>query len=119
MPSPIRAAARRGRALDLVLLGVAVAAVDAETLLHAEAAGLGGEQLGHAGLQVRANACVLQSRRTQREQPGRVHLCGHVGELELDRLVLGDRLAEGLALLGVAQAELERAGRCPRRGRRR
>src|SRR6266566_7220368 len=40
------------QALDLVLLGIAVAAVDAQALLHAEAPGLGGEQLGHAGLQV-------------------------------------------------------------------
>ena len=31
-------------------------------------------------------------------------LGGHVGELELDRLVLGDRLAERLALAGVRDA---------------
>src|SRR6185437_2222159 len=41
-------------ALDLVFLGVAVAAVDAEALLDAVAAGLGGEELGHARLQVGA-----------------------------------------------------------------
>ena len=33
----------------------------------------------------------------------------HLGELEGDRLVLGDRLAERLALLAVAQRQLERA----------
>ena len=45
---------------------------------------------------------------------------GHVGELELDRLVLCDRLAEGLALLRVAQRRARaRAGRCRRHGRRR
>src|ERR1019366_1595235 len=95
--------------LDLVLLGVAVAAVDAKALLDAEATGLGGEQLGHPRLEVRANACVLQARRAQSEQPGGVDLGGHVGELELDRLVLCDRLAERLALLGVAQSQLQGA----------
>src|SRR5947209_20520598 len=49
--------------LDLVLLRVAVAAVDAERLLDAEAPRLGGEQLGHPRLQVRALAGVLQARR--------------------------------------------------------
>src|SRR5829696_4532943 len=53
-------------ALDLVLLGVAVAAVDAEALLDAEAPGLGGEELGHPRLEVRALAGVLQSGGPQR-----------------------------------------------------
>ena len=53
------------------------------------------------------------TRRAAHEQPGRVDLRGHVGELELDRLVLGDRLAEGLALLRVLQRQLERALREP------
>ena len=47
------------------------------------------------------------------EQPRRLDLRGHVGELELDRLVLRDRLAERLALLRVAKAQLERALRQP------
>src|SRR5919206_37357 len=97
------------QALDLVLLRVAVAAVDAEALLHAEAPGLGGEELGHAGLEVGALAGVLEPRGAQREQPGGLDLSRHVGQLELDRLVLGDRAPEGAALLGVAQRELERA----------
>src|SRR4051794_30887885 len=95
--------------LDLVLLRVAVAAVDAEGVLHDLLAGLRGEQLRHAGLEVGALAGVLEPRRLAREEPRRLHLGGHVGELELDRLVLGDRLAEGLALLRVAQRQLERA----------
>src|SRR3712207_8054408 len=48
-------------ALDLVLLGVAVAAVDAQRLLGAEPAGLRREELGHARLDVRALARVLQA----------------------------------------------------------
>ena len=38
----------------------------------------------------------------------RLEHCVHVGELELDRLVLGDRDAEGLALLRVPDRRLER-----------
>ena len=45
----------------------------------------------------------------QRQQARGLDLGRHVGELELDRLVLGDLLAEGLALLRVAQRQLERA----------
>src|SRR5829696_594768 len=95
--------------LDLVLLRVAVAAVDAERLLHDLLAGLGGEQLGHARLEIRALPRVLHARGLQREQPGGLDLRGHVRQLELDRLVLRDRLAERLALLRVAQRQLEGA----------
>src|SRR4051794_35218137 len=96
-------------ALDLVLLRVAVAAVDAEALLDALLAGLRGEQLGHAGLEVRARAGVLHPRGLAGYEAGGLDLGRHIGELELDRLMLGDRLAEGLALLAVAQGELEGA----------
>src|SRR6476646_6102382 len=95
-------------ALDLVLLRVAVAAVDAEALLDALLAGLRGEQLRHPGLEVGALASVLHPRRLAGQQARRLDLGRHVGELELDRLVLGDRLAEGLALLAVAEGQLER-----------
>src|SRR5436190_5407768 len=95
-------------ALYLVLLGVAVAAVDAEALLDALLAGLRGEQLRHPGLEVGALAGVLHPRRLAREESCCLDLGRHVGELELDRLVLGDLLAEGLALLAVAESELQR-----------
>src|SRR4051812_29757329 len=96
-------------ALDLVLLRVAVAAVDAEALLDALLAGLRGDQLGHAGLQIGTHAGVLHPRRLTGDEAGGLDLGRHVGELELDRLVLGYRLAERLALLAVAQGELEGA----------
>src|SRR3954452_23731230 len=50
------------QALDLVLLGVAVAAVDAEALLDAEAPGLRREQLRHPCLELGALPRVLQPR---------------------------------------------------------
>src|SRR3954452_21652364 len=97
------------QALDLVFLGVAVAAVDAERVLDALLAGLGREQLRHPGLDVRALARVLHARGLEHQQPRRLDLGGHVGELELDRLVLGDRLAERPPLLRVAQPQLQRS----------
>src|SRR4051812_630891 len=47
------------QALDLVLLGVAVAAVDAEAVLDALLARLGRQQLRHAGLEIRPLPGVL------------------------------------------------------------
>src|SRR3954465_1760268 len=94
--------------LDLVLLRVAVAAVDAEAFFDAVLAGLRGEELGHPGLEVGALAGVLHPRRFAGDEAGGLELGRHVGELELDRLVGGDRLAEGLPFLAVAEGELER-----------
>src|SRR3954471_23478906 len=54
--------------LDLVLLRVAVAAVDAERVLHDLLAGLRGEQLRHPGLEVGALAGVLQGGRLAGQQ---------------------------------------------------
>src|SRR6476646_4076447 len=68
-------------ALDLVLLRVAVAAVDAERVLDDLLAGLGGEQLGHAGLEVGALAGVLHARGLERQQTRGLDLRRHVGEL--------------------------------------
>src|SRR5881398_2843937 len=70
--------------LDLVLLRVAVAAMDAERVLHDLLAGLGGEQLRHAGLEVGALAGVLQARGLAGEEARGLDLGRHVRELELD-----------------------------------
>src|SRR4051794_34648657 len=96
-------------ALDLVLLRVAVAAVDAEAFFDAVLAGLRSQELGHPGLEVEALAGVLHPRRFAGDEAGRLELGRHVGKLELDCLVGGDRLAEGLAFLAVAERELEGA----------
>src|SRR6202012_5495364 len=94
--------------LDLVLLGVAVAAMDPQRLLDTEAPGLRREQLRHPRLDIRALARVLQARRAPGQQPRRLDLGSHVGELELNRLVLSDRLSKAPSLLWVDQPQLPR-----------
>src|SRR5581483_684196 len=91
--------------LDLVLLRIPVAAVDAKRLLGVRLGRLRGEQLRHPGLEVGPLAGVLHAGRFEGQQASRLEPGAHLGELEGDRLVLGDRLAERLALLAVAQRE--------------
>src|SRR6478609_8169672 len=86
-------------ALDLVLLGVAEAAVDAERVLDNLRAVLAGQVLRHAGLEVVALACVLGTRRHHHHLVRGLDLRGHLGDPEQHGLVLGDLLAERLALL--------------------
>src|SRR3712207_4920639 len=97
--------------LDLVLLGVAVAAVDAEGLLRDLSGELTGDQLGHAGLDVVALPGVLQPRRPHHHRVRGLDLGRHLGQPERDRLVLGDRAAERLPLLRVVDGRLERPDR--------
>src|SRR5437763_5395966 len=94
-------------ALDQELGRVAVAAVDAHRLEGDLLGALGREQLGHPRLEVGPLAGVLPPGRVEHEQPRGLDLRSHLGELELDRLVLGDGLAEGLALARVADRGLE------------
>ena len=51
---------------------------------------------------------VFLQRRAPGEQPRGLDLRGEVGDLRLDRLEFGDRLAEGPALLGVGDRLVER-----------
>src|SRR6185437_5441891 len=62
-----------------------------------------------AGFEIAAFAAVERLRRIEREQPCGARPRRHVRELQLDRLMIADRLAEGLATLGVARRERERA----------
>ena len=70
--------------------------------------GLAGEELGHAGFDVAAQAGLLAFGGAAGEQAGGFEPGGHVGELELDGLVLGDRLAHGDPLLRVGEGGVER-----------
>ena len=104
--------------LDRVLLDEAVAAVDLHGVRGDLHRGVRGEALGVRGLDGVAAALVEQDGRVPGRQAREVHLGGHVGDHELDRLVHGDRDAELDALLGVVRGELEgRAGDAGRHGR--
>ena len=81
--------------------------MDAEGILHDLLAVLRGEVLGHPGLQVVAVAGVFPASRHHHHLVGRLDLGRHLGQLELDPLMLGDRLTESLSLLGVADRQLE------------
>ena len=63
------------------------------------------------GLDVGALARLLALGRVAREQARRLELRRHVGELQLDRLVLGDRLAHRAPLLRVRERGVERGAR--------
>src|SRR6185437_10228339 len=105
------------QALDLVLLRVAVAPVDAERLLRHLRAVLARQVLGHARLDVVALAGVLEPRRVHHHQVRGLHLGRHLRQLERDGPVLRDRLAERRTLLGVLHRQLERPDRDPARPR--
>lgn len=97
--------------LDLVLLGIAVAAVNPEAGLGDLGAELASQVLGHARLQIVALPGVLETGRIDHHQVCGLHFGGHFGKRERDALVLGDRLTEGGPLLGVAHREFERPDR--------
>jgi len=92
--------------------------VDPEALLGHLRAELAREVLRHARRDVVAVARILEPRGIDHHQVGRFDFRGHLGQLKCDRLVFGDRLAEGLALLGVPHGEFERADADTTRPRR-
>src|SRR5215218_1321982 len=96
-------------ALDVVLLGVAIAAVDLESLVGDPLRHLGGEELGLRRFEGEALLVLLRPGGLPGHQASGVDLGRHVGQVELDGLELGELLVELLALLGVGQGLLERA----------
>src|SRR5262245_27722320 len=93
--------------LDRVLLGVAVAAEDLDGVGRGVHGGVGAVGLGVARDDALDVAGVDGAGGLVAEQAGRLVRDRHLGEHELDRLVLRDRHAEGLALEGVVAALLE------------
>src|SRR6185312_6353631 len=93
---------------DREFLRVAVRAVDAHRFERVLEARFGGEVFRHAGLHVAAPARIVGLRRLLDQQARRLEARRHLAELELDCLVLADRLAEGLAQLRVADRFVER-----------
>ena len=109
VPSPMHKQRRVAViALDVELLRIAVGAVDAHRLGGVGERGLGGGVLRHPGFHVAAPALVVGRRGVVGQRDRGLGADRHLGELELDRLVLGDRLAEGLAQLRVAHRFIER-----------
>ena len=80
---------------------------------------LAGEQLGHPGLDIAAQAGGFALGGASRQQPGGLQTGRHVGQLQLDRLVLGDRLADRRPHLGVRKGGVERGPGDPDRPWRR
>src|SRR5438132_1418506 len=97
------------QALHLELLREPVPAVHTQRLGDDLETGLRGEQLGHAALDVGPLPGVFLARRIIRQEARGLDLRRHVGELELDRLVLPDGHAERVSLLRVFDGQLERA----------
>src|SRR5258706_5541500 len=67
----------------------------------------GCEQLRHAGVERDILARIFASRRPMRQRPRRFRACGHVGELELHRLEVRDRLLELPALGAILDGKLQ------------
>ena len=88
-------------ALDVELLGVAVAAVGHHRALAGVPGGTSAHVLGGVGLGTAFLAVVVQPRRLEGQQVGRFERHPALGQGVLDRLVLADRPAENDALLGV------------------
>src|ERR687884_1007279 len=101
-----------------VIFDVAIAAVYLHGLLRYANGDFAGVELGHRGLFRRRLAGVLQGGGLIRQQARRFDLCRHVGELELNRLELGNRAPELVALAGVLQRRLVSALRGADRQRR-
>src|SRR5260370_12234370 len=88
-------------ALDIELFGIAKAAMDAHRFGRDFLTQCGGKEFGHASCQVEAVAPILFLRGLLEQETRRLYPGRHIRQLELDGLVLGNRLAKGGALLRV------------------
>ena len=104
--------------LDRKVLDEAVPAVDLHRPVRRAHGDLARVELGLRGHPGRALAAVPRLRRALREKPRRVDLRGHLGDVELDRLELGDGPAELAPLLRVLHRRLPGAARHPDSERR-
>src|SRR5438552_6115136 len=98
--------------LDREVADVAVAPADLDRLLGDLDRHLAGLQLGHRALRLGELAAIAAlPQRPPDQGPRGFDLGRHVREHESDRLVLDQRAAELLALLGVVKGELKRGAR--------
>src|SRR3954465_8974203 len=96
-------------ALDVVLGGIAVAAVRHYRLLAGVEAGLARQIFRAVRLRAAGLALVIEPRGLEHHQPGRLEAHPVGGERMLDRLVLSDRPVEHHALLRILRCPLDRA----------
>ena len=102
--------------LDAVVVQVAVAAVQLQRLVRDAESGVGRESLRHGALHRGIRSLLVEGvRGIPHQRPRRVQLGRHVGEREDDGLLLGERLAERVALVHVAQCPVERELRAAER----
>src|SRR5262249_47229576 len=101
--------------LDRILAGVTVTAVDLHCGVARAPGGLRRPELGHRRFFAERQRPLLAPSGAQRQEASRVQLDLSVGELELDRLIVGDRAAELPALARVAHRVLEG---CPAKAER-
>src|SRR2546425_6180843 len=97
--------------LDGVFLGVPVTAEQLHGERRHPLGDLRGEELGHGRLHRIRLARVLEARGVVDHQARRLQLRRGLGELELHRLELGDRMSELVALLHVPERRSERPPR--------
>src|SRR6185312_12031704 len=95
-------------ALEGQVLGHAVAAVNLHGPVDHAAAGLAGDELGHAGLHAIRLAAIGLVRGGQRQPQAGADIDLVVDDHPLHGLAGGERRAERLALLGVVDGELLR-----------
>ena len=106
-------------ALDRVVLQVAVPAVQLQRLVADAEARVGRDALRHRAVRRRVRVLRVHHRgRVADHEPRAVQLGAHVGELELDRLVRGERRAELHALGDVPPRRVVRGARGADRARR-
>src|SRR6185312_8562319 len=105
-------------ALDRIVLDVAVAAMELQRLVADPEAGIGREALGHRAAHRRVRLPGIERRsRAPHHEARRLELRRHIGELELQRLELGELAAELPALADMAERRLEAgAGAAERAG---
>src|SRR5687768_13061397 len=94
--------------LDGILLHVAIAAEDLHGLGRDPHRGLARHQLAHRAESRDHLAAILGGGGGVQERPRRGDARRHVGELELDRLVIANRLAELPSLSRVLAGQLQR-----------
>jgi hypothetical protein len=87
--------------------------VDAHRVVRILQRRLGCEQLRHAGFHVAAPACVVGLRPASTQQARRLDAGRHVGELELDRLVLAIGLPKVLRTCAYATDSMSAARATP------